>query len=688
MCVDIFAVGHAITIQFLHEQLWFEVGYRTISSDLVVDAFIKNDGDEPIDQIRLQLPHFAPFDQVEVLSTPSVVINDGHLHTHQYNWIGKFALNYEKGRVKLTLDLNYEDNDDADSDLQLDEAVPLSGAFDPNGFLPLSATDTARSQGILKRLDRAVMVLVLKEPLRGKDTGWLRLRLPTVAWPKSDTIVDLTDAWFSGEATRFVARALVLSPEHLRRDLLEQLEKRENKALHNEVVKHGWEKWGTLTRVEEHRVSVVVPSSVDFSHVSCTPRRVFWGGGPAPLPTDRNRCVLHFVAGSRFNGQRDIVILARRICDYCHYLTADGSRAEHAPGIELLVTRFGATSHEAVGELIDQMLECRLLRRVGDRPDAVTAAPRSELPKLLLELRRRYTLPQRDRQFSKAFQELHSFRIAFTLCWTALSEDQQRASVVLANLMRALVRGEVQSPQPRLAVLVSSVECRPTKLGPVPQIDKIAAQLARHLDEVAHIDVRRLRNPSARKPVTDSIREKLESIRGGGLFVLWYIGHAFPSTNGERLVLGATMHETLEWQELVDLFEEFASVSKVVVLDCCHAALGLTQAAQLDNCLIWATTDANHGAQAGGIVDELGEHSNFTARFTEQLSDVARNERVTFFEVLEEAQKYAIGNFEANPRRTYGTKTEPLLVDPEIRRRNDVHRLIEGLRRELGPNRV
>ena len=680
MSLDLFAIGHAITIPFMHEQVWFDVGYRTVRSHVNVDVFITNDSRTPIDQLRVQLPHFVALDEIEVLSNPSVFTEEAAFHANPHNWIGKFRVNHDRRRIELLMDFGYDVTEDA----QPFDAIPLSGSFPPNGFLPAVATNSAKYQQAMQELDRAVVVFDLDTPLPAREKGWLRLKLPAKDWPRDEEIVALRGTWYTDEPTTFISRGSVLSPTHLRQDLLSLLSQPQNKAWHNDVVAHGWNEPGTLSRVEDHRVSIVFPQSADVSHVSSIPDGAFWAAGPIALPTDSTRCVLHFASGSRLNEHRDVVTLARRICDYCHYLTEDRKVPERSPGIDLLITRFGSSSHEAIGTLIDQMIECGMLEWTRRDTRTVMAAPKDQLPARMLDLRQRYTFPASNGSFLGAFKELHPFRISFRLGWTALSARQEKQAQMLRKFLGALEGDGHRANVERRALVVSCSDGKNAGLDDVPQVRAIASRLTEELEHKTAVRARHLHNPVNRAELMDAVRQQLNA--DPSLLVFWYLGHAVQSKDLERLQLTGPTHETVEWRDIVELFSEHRAIPKILLLDCCHAGLGVRQAAHLDNCLIWGTTDANHGAQSGGFLgnpDAANKYPNFTSLAASMLENHRDHTPLEFEEWFKEAQSDAIGNTDAAAHRIYGTEALPLAVDPTFIRRNTAAQWMDDIRASL-----
>ena len=59
MCVDLFAPGNAITIEYLHERVYINTSHQHLSANVTVDAFIRNDNfdSRPIQSLRFQFPH-------------------------------------------------------------------------------------------------------------------------------------------------------------------------------------------------------------------------------------------------------------------------------------------------------------------------------------------------------------------------------------------------------------------------------------------------------------------------------------------------------------------------------------------------------------------------------------------------------------------------------------------------------
>jgi hypothetical protein len=677
MCVDLFAVGHAITIPFLHEQIWFDVDYESIDSYLIVDAFISNDGVKPIEQIRLQFPHYVALDGVEILSTDAVFRESDDFRNSPYNWIGRFEPNHERRRINLTLHFDY---DDPDRSARLDEVKPLFKDVPPQQLLPAATKNVENHLAAMQAFDRAALVLTLVEELPAHETGWLRLKVRAQSWPRQADIVPLRSASVSSDASKFICRTTVLSPVHLRRDLLEKLDQPANNQWHSELVAHGWQAPNTLTRVVDHRISIVFDRSVDVSHVSSIPEGAFWAAGPMPLPTDTSRCVLHFATGSTLNESRDVVAMARRICDYCRFLMRDPPNREKAPSVDHLITRFGATNHEATGDFINQMLKCNVLQWVdsGDR-QTVMAAPENELASRMMVLRKRYTNPEDAREFGNSFRELHAFRIAFTLCWTALSQTEQRQAELLRRLVHVIEDGHIQRDASRRAVVVSCTKCVPIGLPAVPVVSRFARELAAQLTDRGAFDVSIQNDVGSRKELIEKLREHASP--DCDMLLFWYIGHGRLSDNVDRLQLGATREEIVEWREIVEWLMEYPSASKVALLDCCHAGQGIAQAADLNNSLICGTTGAHHSAESGGFVgdeDPAGKYPNFTFAATAVLREHSDSLALSFKDLFREAQDRATENRNPLPPLQKSVH-EHLVVDPDINRRALVSTVVRDL---------
>lgn len=682
MCVDLFAVGSAITIPFLHEQIWFDVAYKSNTSYLIVDAFITNDGLTPIDQIRLNFPHYVALDGIEILSTKAVFDDEESFQCSPYNWIGEFQVDHDRKRVNLTLHFDY---DDPDRSTGLNGVKPLFKDCPPAELLPATVTDVHGHMSAMQQFDRAALLLPLADPLPGGETGWLRLKVHAHEWPKQADIVPVRTASISTEPSKFISRATILSPSHLRRDLLERLAQPPYNQWYSELVTHGWHAPETLARVEDHRISIVFDQSVDVSHVSSIPAGAFWAAGPTPLPTDTSRCVLHFATGSMLNENRDVVRMARRICDYCRFLMKDPSDLDKAPSIDHLITRFGSTNHEATGVFIDQLIESKVLAWVDPQQRTVAPVQKKELPSGMLALRKRYTNPRDGRGFERAFRELHPFRIAFTLCWSALSDNQQRHAELLKKFVQIVEADGLATSTSRQAIIVSCSECAALQLPAVPMVGRFARELASQLTDKGAFDVVPLNDVRRRRDIMQTLQGRAEQLRSCDELLFWYIGHGTRSEKCDRLQLGATREDIIEWRDIVELFDLYPRVNKVALLDTCYASVGVVQASRLSNCLVWGTTGPNHGAESGGFIGEEdpGEkYPNFTFAATSVLREQSASLPLSFRRFFGEAQLRAIEN--ADPGPPHGKyNAEPMVVDPSVNEQAAVSIFLGNLRKMI-----
>src|SRR4051794_24669460 len=88
MCVDIFAPGFPITIDFLHERIYFSTAHDTLTAVEGCDVFIRNDDPKrTIDRLRIQFPHSIDW---PIRFSAGVEIPPPPVHDREPNWFGSY----------------------------------------------------------------------------------------------------------------------------------------------------------------------------------------------------------------------------------------------------------------------------------------------------------------------------------------------------------------------------------------------------------------------------------------------------------------------------------------------------------------------------------------------------------------------------------------------------------------------
>jgi hypothetical protein len=548
----------------------------------------------------------------------------------------------------------------------------------------------------MEQIDRIALDLDLDKALPAGKTGWLRVALSPKRWPHPQDRVDLPGFEFLGESHRFKSQVLIFSPVHLRRSLQDQIQLAAEEW-EDLLINQGWRHPDTLVRVEEHRISLVIPENMEVSHVVCVPEGALLAIGPTRSRLVNDQYLLHFATGANFNKRRDLVRMAQRVCDYCEFLQTQ----EEPPTKEHLVTRCGGSEHESVGTLITEMLKARVLSQDGSR---VQCAIGSDREARFLDLRRRYTFPTEHIPFLSDLHELHPFSVSFSVRWTSFTKAQQarmgllsralsamesvddRRIVLLEQLLNVLDTA-IQPTRPGCRALIFGCYEYATELEPTyPHILDIVDNLKRGFDQNRCFDRTDLiLNPTDGDEILHRVKMVLDELIDGSTCVMWYLGHAKPGDDPDQLELSPTGKGSmgLEWRRLASLLDRYKSIEKIVVLDCCHAGLAKNVTVP-ERTYIWPTTGPNHTAEAGivGEIDPGGKLPNFTYCAARRLREHPVGERLSYRELLADAQEEAIHNKPFAPL-TNGFPSEPLIINQGLQRSMTFEDVIAKVRNAL-----
>src|SRR5688572_11274483 len=193
MCVDIFAPGFPITLDFLHERLYFVPGHNCISVYEWCDAFIRNDHPtERIENLRIQLPHHVEW-------TPNaggprgIEANEGPMEQPLTAWYGSFTPDDTPDDV----------THDPDSlhglykDTRKHTAPLLAGDFlQP----PHTEMEWGQYAEIMRNVPATVLDLKLRTRLEPGRRGLLRLDIRPTTWPGTGLLALPNSSPFGGES--------------------------------------------------------------------------------------------------------------------------------------------------------------------------------------------------------------------------------------------------------------------------------------------------------------------------------------------------------------------------------------------------------------------------------------------------------------------------------------------------------
>ncbi|HEY1189922.1 MAG TPA: hypothetical protein VGE74_19890 [Gemmata sp.] len=658
MCVDIFAPGHPITIEFLHERLYFVSDHGTLQAFECCDAYIHNDepnGNKAIEVLRIQIPHDIG---LKPDGSSKISVNVVSPFATETRWYGTFSPDPD-GSDDVIHD------PDMDDTTQKFQARQLDGTFEqPPGTG--SRSDYAHC---MEQLGYLVLDFRLAVPIPPGQCGLLRLEVRPTKWP---VVTPVPEAALFGTASAFMSRVTINSPKLLRDDLRARLVEFKYDHLKARLVGDGWRKPGTLLRIIDHRVSLVFPSSVRLSHLvtSMVPKPLFTvephyirpdndphpraqPAPPAPLQRKPgSRFVQGFRAGSDWNEDIDLVRTIERIAEYIATLpdqpqqigslTAPDSHHPR-PMIDLVSKFSGGPKQEHLGTLLRLMVTHGFLKEVtsppagttafGLKPDDMRLYLPAESPAdrnaAVIKLRTAYTFPEAtdltkdEQKYLKTFWDLHPFQISFTANWDAPSEEQLKARQRLAQLVGSEPElhnfcHPVLKPVPRRAVVVVCPECKHPSLKTYPGLRDLGLQLKHVLSVLGQFEVTHVDDPKTDDEILNAVSQTLRQFRSAeGGFLLWFLGHGQRNLDDPpelELFHNNSGTEGLRWTSIVSRLNINPKLPKVVVLNCCEAGLARKRLPQ--NTGLWTVCDEN---AVTPVATGTGAENCFTRHFCNAL---------------------------------------------------------------------
>ena len=700
MCLDVYAPGHVVTIPFLHQQVWYETRHNELDTTDYCDCFITNESGHPIEQLRLHFSSFVRPSDVTVCSGMEIPSQC------RSSWFGQFGTtsNYESSSSRVTVRHIFEEPDTVQYTGRI-----LKGSFCPKdshsngvGLIPVAGQRASLFMRHMQELDLMVLDLHLDDPLQDGDAGWLRIRVCKSEGGKDAGITSLPQSPLLREPDRFLTRRRFVCPVLLREKVRRSVEGEPYKRWQSEILVHGLEREGTLTRIEDHRITLVFPKDVETCDIGSSPHETIIPVAPYPISTAPNHYALRIMSGSKINHNCDIVSMAVRILDYMRSVYPKAT-------VEHLVNRFGSDHQEAVGVLIDAMIATQLLNEVADDSSSLVPdkqpcyAPVSEDAEhvRLIELRRHFTTVSRSHaqaKYAMQMRDMHPFRISFSMAWTAYAHGDLERLQLLRNVMDFLEK-PVTLESPRHAVIVA---CSRYDHHYSPEVVRdIAEALSAELKSKGQFRLLSVLDPNRDEDITNAVYSMLSSMNGRGVFLFWFIGHGARESDSKVLrLLHRESRERLgiRYSVVNDLLKDHPQVKKIIVLDCCHAALALEE--QLaENTAIWPTTevgeDADTQKECGVVVEEgsgeigNGHIVNFTHSARALLSsgdEMSSSGIFTFGHLFEQAAKNSPSRF-TMPKSPI-LDTTPLAVNiarvDEHLRNHVFRRLKDHARNEVG----
>lgn len=184
------------------------------------------------------------------------------------------------------------------------------------------------------------------------------------------------------------------------------------------------------------------------------------------------------------------------------------------------------------------------------------------------------------------------------------------------------------------------------------QLGEIGTRLVRGLRENGQFSVDCMHNPEWPIQVTQKLQSALRGLDPGDIFLFWFVGHGVPNqqhTDLHLLLSDSSNNTGLNVYNIAEELKNHLNVTKVVVLDCCHTALGGDQLVQCEKHFFWPTAgrlDTAPAKERCGILETQTERgtTNFTAEVANLLNfgieDAIENE-LTCKMVFEKAAEFS-----------------------------------------------
>lgn len=423
MCVDIFAPGLCIDVEYLLEQIWFDPPSDSddkVGITEVYDCRIANPAcNPPLKELLLLFPHDCTIShgieradreiQAHVLSLGPAAPQQRYdwPYSGETAWVGD-------PRHRVFQRTYAVDPDDPRELLKPFPGKLLLGVLDfPQG---LDGCHLNALAGVRKTL----ATVILDAPLGGGEVGWLRLEVR----PQSLDHRGARRRYFPGidEPLFYDRRLSVTCPLIVRDSLQIRLLSKQKaakphkvpiyQALNDFLLLEGFGKSGTSTRIEDHRIALVACGGVDIVEGSSTSAIDFYGEIPFQ---EEERIGLWWGGGSSRNRQNDLVHNVNRVIHRLEYI----GRPENRKEIERDLAPSG--KHEAFATLLGNMIDIGLVSEGHDGRVSLPRGFEGNLQERMVKLRSRYVRPLDPGEIPNTlmfeFTDLHAFMLSFRLWW-------------------------------------------------------------------------------------------------------------------------------------------------------------------------------------------------------------------------------------------------------------------------------
>lgn len=449
MCIDLLSYGHRLDVPLLMEQIWFNVDegdYSSIKVVEVYDLLIRNpkgskrgngeNPNQPLTEIWAILSNDCQTDdlnytiRVGKLTPAASNVPPENVPDRKFNWPltpTEWAKNKEGRSIKRGI--STESADTLSANITTLEGRLLRPTLDFPDVLSISDRPNSeedikqcqyRFKGIKKTLFR---ISFRKTPLFQGENGWLRLIVDPV---RLDARKAEQSIYNEGV---YEQRLDVTTPDVMRSVIANKFETERTSdgrivpatdevSLDLAWFIKGLDGAGTSTRIADHRIALLVPSSgIEIYDPACATHGAAYYG--LHDLSERKRRVFLWGGGSLRNQEDDLVHNAMRVLD----------RVADSPGIEKRQLRAELASgrHEVLSLLINVMSDddVGLLKSTSkDKtdngnltlPPNISEYPRTEYNVDFDRLRERWVkrmVEERDKRLVTALSDSHPFRIFY-----------------------------------------------------------------------------------------------------------------------------------------------------------------------------------------------------------------------------------------------------------------------------------
>lgn len=464
MCIDIFAPGRCIDIDFLHEQIWFDIDLSA-STRLIVtevyDILIRNPKhNSSLTQVHALFPHDCTalrnvwkadpqtYDEVKdawkklsasdaksgsLIKVQPITVNHDMPEVYsKYNWPFVSAPEpcADKQHIlwrpleELTFPRSWHDRNS-----QYYEGLPLRVKVDfPDELQSRIAFLKLLSK---EKVGKTLVRIDFSPGIEPGDKGWLRLIVNPSSLPYSRLGLESKMVPCMPYPIAYGRKLEATCPLVVRAGLelfLQDFYKKDGGDLilenYQDLLKflreEGYQKTGTSTRISDHRVALVASNKdIDIIETHATHGMDFYG--VVPLEDDSPRTAFLWGGGSNRNTDDDLV---HNIWAILNKLTTSEGRS--ADAFDLVRDLAPSGKNLAFRFLIGQMINVGLLSEHEDLVKIVKDVFDEDMESRICQLRTLYStsdLNQDEQNLLNEFTDIHPFKIYFRVSWKNVSKD-------------------------------------------------------------------------------------------------------------------------------------------------------------------------------------------------------------------------------------------------------------------------